>query len=160
MKKTKATDGGVERRFPDLEIHAGRDSIDQEIWWEPKKGQSSIWYDNWTQLGALHYYLPISRISNSDMEDVNQLMNQGEWDNDILLQLFPELVIKQIYTHIKVIGDSDDWDKPWWMLASTGRFKVGFSWEVLRQRGEPQLEFNHLWLIGIPFKVSFFLWRL
>lgn len=26
------------------------DILDQEIWWEPKCGHSSVWYDNWTQL--------------------------------------------------------------------------------------------------------------
>lgn len=37
-----------------------RDFIDQEIWWQPNCGHSSIMFDNWTHLGALCYYLPVS----------------------------------------------------------------------------------------------------
>lgn len=36
-----------------------RDYKDQEIWWETKNGHANIWYDNWTQLGVLHYILPM-----------------------------------------------------------------------------------------------------
>ncbi|KAG5610451.1 hypothetical protein H5410_021732, partial [Solanum commersonii] len=37
-----------------------RDFFDKEIWWEPREGHASVWFDNWTQLGALHFFMPIS----------------------------------------------------------------------------------------------------
>lgn len=27
-----------------------KDFFDQEIWWEPRKGHTSVWFHNWTQL--------------------------------------------------------------------------------------------------------------
>lgn len=48
-----------------------RDLIDQNIWWEPKNGHSTVWYDNWTQLVALHYILPIDTAKNLQLEEVN-----------------------------------------------------------------------------------------
>lgn len=39
-----------------------RDRFDQKIWWELKYGHLSVQYDNWTQLGAIHYYIPIKII--------------------------------------------------------------------------------------------------
>ena len=36
-----------------------RDNVDHGILWEPKGGQDGLWYDNLTQLGDMHYVLPI-----------------------------------------------------------------------------------------------------
>ena len=33
-----------------------RECIEKIQWWEPKSGTSSVWYDNWTQLGPLYTY--------------------------------------------------------------------------------------------------------
>jgi len=30
-----------------------KDIIEQHLWWEPRGGTSSIWFDNWTRLGPL-----------------------------------------------------------------------------------------------------------
>lgn len=60
-----------------------RDMIDQEIWWEIRCGHSSVWYDNWTQLGSMHYYLPISHQSHMGVEDVCQLREDGQWNEDL-----------------------------------------------------------------------------
>lgn len=50
-----------------------RDTFDQETWWEPKVGHSSAWFDNWSQLGALHYYLPLDMHKDYQIDEVNQL---------------------------------------------------------------------------------------
>lgn len=52
--------------------------FDQQSWWELKCGHSSVWYDNWTQLGALHYYLPIDLYRNTQLEEVNQRFMNGK----------------------------------------------------------------------------------
>lgn len=50
-----------------------RDVFDQEIRWEPKVGHSRVWFDNWTQLGALHYYLLIDRHKDYQIAKASQL---------------------------------------------------------------------------------------
>ena len=37
--------------------------IHQDILWEPREGNASVWFDKLTQFGALQYVLPISHDS-------------------------------------------------------------------------------------------------
>ncbi|KAG5610516.1 hypothetical protein H5410_021797 [Solanum commersonii] len=53
-----------------------RDMFDQEIWWEPKMGHSSAWFDKWTQLGDLHYYLPITNEHGNQWKDIKQFFSK------------------------------------------------------------------------------------
>lgn len=46
-----------------------RDFFDQEIYWEPKCGNASTWYDNWTQLGILNDVLSITHDMQVVIED-------------------------------------------------------------------------------------------
>ncbi|KAH0669429.1 hypothetical protein KY289_023922 [Solanum tuberosum] len=43
--------------------------FDQEIWWEPRCGHSSVWFDNWTQMGALHYIVHINEQHNLQLDE-------------------------------------------------------------------------------------------
>lgn len=54
-----------------------RDCFDQEIWWEPKCGHSSIWFNSWTQLCALYYYFHVPNEHIISFEEVQQLMIEG-----------------------------------------------------------------------------------
>ncbi|WMV24324.1 hypothetical protein MTR67_017709 [Solanum verrucosum] len=136
-----------------------RDSIDQEIWWEPRCGQSSLWYDNWTQLGALYYILPISNGLDNNLEEINQITLNGRWNINLLKELLNEEICHKV---LKVLGNykvSEERDFPWWMPNPKGKFTVGTAWEIMRTRKEPQEGILNIWEKGIPFKVSFLLWR-
>lgn len=137
-----------------------RDFFDQKIRWEIKGGHTSVWFDNWTQLGALYYYLPVSHSNNLVYEEVNQLIIQGHWNEELMLQLLPEDVCKHVQNVIGVVEDTEEWDTPRWMLTSSGKFTVGSAWEVLRQGNDEQEIAKKIWAKGVPFKFSFFLWRL
>ncbi|KAK6789411.1 hypothetical protein RDI58_013210 [Solanum bulbocastanum] len=50
--------------------------FDQEIWWKPNCGHSRVWFDNWTQLGALHYFMPITGHLNLQLDEVRQLFSE------------------------------------------------------------------------------------
>ncbi|KAG5595580.1 hypothetical protein H5410_036812 [Solanum commersonii] len=80
-------------------LHA-RDQMDQEIWWEPRCGHSSTWFDNWTQLASWC------------LEDVNQLMVNGRWNKNLMSDTFTKEFCDQV---------SADRDKPWWMPDSKER---------------------------------------
>ncbi|KAH0661911.1 hypothetical protein KY284_026842 [Solanum tuberosum] len=50
-------------------------------------------------------------------------------------------------------------DKAWWMGNSHGEFTVKSTFQVLRRKREEQEWMNYIWIKGLPFKISFFLWR-
>ncbi|KAK4716606.1 hypothetical protein R3W88_014944 [Solanum pinnatisectum] len=136
-----------------------RDVIDQEIWWEPRCGRSSLWYDIWSQLGALYYVLPINHNLDENIEEVNQITINGRWNFTLLKKLFTEEVCKKI---LKVLGNylvAEDKYVTWWMPNAKGRFTVRSSWEIVRHRKEPQEGIMNIWEKGIPLKVSFMMWR-
>ncbi|XP_070042850.1 uncharacterized protein [Nicotiana tomentosiformis] len=41
-----------------------------------------------------------------------------------------------------------------------GKFSVSSAWHILRHRADPNQEFKLMWIKGLPFKISFFLWRM
>jgi len=92
-------------------LHA-RDQMEQEIWWEPRCGRSSTWIDNWTKLGALHYILPISHEHVGVVEDVNQLMVNGRWNENLMSDTFTKEVCDKVHLVLDNFQVSDDRDKP------------------------------------------------
>ncbi|XP_070035218.1 uncharacterized protein [Nicotiana tomentosiformis] len=40
------------------------------------------------------------------------------------------------------------------------KFNVSSAWQILRHRADPNQDFKLMWIKGLPFKISFFLWRL
>ncbi|XP_019234078.1 PREDICTED: uncharacterized protein LOC109214596 [Nicotiana attenuata] len=45
------------------------------------------------------------------------------------------------------------------MPTPSGNFTVSSAWRILRHREPSNLEFVKIWTKGLPFKISFFLWR-
>lgn len=56
-------------------------------------------------------------------------------------------------------GD-DYWNTPRWMRTSSDKFIVSSAWRILRHREPSNPELVKLWTKGLPFKISFFLWRI
>lgn len=134
--------------------------FDQMIWWEPRSGTSTVWFDNWTQLGALQYVLPISQGMNQNFEEVSQLKKEGKWDKNLLHQLFCQDVTEHIENTISCEKEREGWDKPWWMLTTTGKLTVRSAWEEIKRKKEVHEDFSNMWIKRLPFKIAFFLWRL
>lgn len=76
--------------------------------WEPKCGHASIWYDNWTQKGAIQYYLSIDYIANRGLEDVHQLMNRNGWNINLLNEIFPEDLCDDVVNNLGKTGRYED----------------------------------------------------
>ncbi|XP_075097980.1 uncharacterized protein LOC142175292 [Nicotiana tabacum] len=51
-------------------------------------------------------------------------------------------------------------DKPWWNLETNGQFTVKSAWQYIRKKREESKLYKFFWVKGLPFKVSFFMWRL
>ncbi|KAK6789639.1 hypothetical protein RDI58_013439 [Solanum bulbocastanum] len=136
-----------------------RHNNDEEIWWKSRCAQSSLWYDNWTQLGALYYILPISDGLDNNLEEVNQITLNGRRIIDLLKELLNEEIchnVRKVLGNYKVLEERDF---PWWMPNLKEKFTVNTTWEIMRNRKEPQEGILNIWEKGIPFKVSFLLWR-
>ncbi|KAH0664094.1 hypothetical protein KY284_029025 [Solanum tuberosum] len=136
-----------------------RDFFDQEIWWEPRAGQVSVWFDNWTQLGALYFHPHIDHVQ-EHIEEVHQLMDKEGWNMGRLHDNFSEEVCSTIQQILGRGQTLDERDKVWWMPIGNGDFIVGSAWELVRHRQDKKENIMHIWEKGIPFKVSFMMWRL
>uniref|UniRef100_A0A0V0H027 Putative ovule protein n=1 Tax=Solanum chacoense TaxID=4108 RepID=A0A0V0H027_SOLCH len=77
-----------------------------------------------------------------------------------MTKLFNEEVCSHVQQTIGTVYELEDWDKSWWIPNSTRKFSVGCAWELMGESREPQELMMNIWEKGIPFKVSFLLWRL
>ncbi|KAG5604963.1 hypothetical protein H5410_026455 [Solanum commersonii] len=90
-----------------------RDSFDQEIWWEPICGHANLWYDNWTQLGALHYIMFVDHVIDQNFEEVNQLRVGERWDNNLLTDLIDSSICDHVNQVMGTIQPTEEEDKQW-----------------------------------------------
>ncbi|WMV35425.1 hypothetical protein MTR67_028810 [Solanum verrucosum] len=89
-----------------------RDFFDQEIWWEPREGQASVWFDNWTQLGALHFLMPISH-NQSQLEDVKELYAENGWKINALESNFNEDICNHTCNTLGSFTSTERRDRAW-----------------------------------------------
>ncbi|XP_019225001.1 PREDICTED: uncharacterized protein LOC109206620 [Nicotiana attenuata] len=137
-----------------------REEVEHEILWELKSGTKNIWHENWTGLGALYHVLPEEFPINEELQDVAELRLEGTWNEDLLEQNFTEEIVDHVRSNIHYEGNEEHWDKPYRMPTASGKFSVTSAWQIIRHRSDPNQEFKHMWIKGLPFKISFFLWRL
>lgn len=87
-------------------------------------------------------------------------MDQGEWNEDKLYQYLPQEIAEYTQQHLSITGNIERWDRPWWMPNSSGDFIVKSAWDMIRRKREIQQHFQEIWIKGLPFKISLFIWRL
>ncbi|KAH0691451.1 hypothetical protein KY289_018809 [Solanum tuberosum] len=136
-----------------------REIIEQHLWWEPKGGNSTIWYDNWSTLGPLHL-LPLESQTCHPMRDIEEFLTTDGWDFENMKNYVPEYVVNHVTLNLCNVKLSGQSDKPWWTKTCTGKFSVKSAWELLRQREDINDDFKLLWMKGLPFKFSFLTWRI
>ncbi|XP_060212008.1 uncharacterized protein LOC132639585 [Lycium barbarum] len=137
-----------------------RDNIEQEIWWEPRSGTANVWFEDWTKLGALYHIIPEDFVIDEGVQDVKELMMQGGWNLGKLQQLFPMDIVDHILEELHLHEPKEEWDMPRWMMTASGKFTVGTAWDLLRSKAVKSDVYNNIWISGVPFKISFFFWRL
>lgn len=85
---------------------------------------SNVSFDKYTQLGSLHFYLPIDRRRDYHIEDISQLCLVDGWDADILQHNFAEEICEYVVENIHCVTHWHIWDKAWWMLIASRKFKI------------------------------------
>lgn len=149
--------GGSHLRKKMLE---NRSVLENVIWWEPKSGTANIWFDNWTQLGPIFLQVLEGISIDETSENVAELMQGEQWNYSKMQLLFPEYVVKQVEEKIGNLMRTEHIDRPWWMLTGAGKFIISSAWNLLRSRDNLLPHYDKIWVKGLPFKISFFLWRL
>lgn len=134
-----------------------REEIEPFIWWQLKCGNSSFWFDNWTRCGAI-YYLEGDLAQEEEIE-VSYFYSFSSW-NETLLRESVSIKIANFITNEIKPGRTDELDRPWWLIASDGRFSVKTSFDFLRKRAREVEWSKKIWLKGLPCNMSFFLWRI
>ncbi|XP_060182578.1 uncharacterized protein LOC132612299 [Lycium barbarum] len=135
-----------------------RDLIEQHIWWQTKMGNALFWYDNWTGLGAL-YYVTTGDTYDDRIQNVSEMVIDGNWDEARLELLLPGDIVQHIRDTIKPPMMIEEKDIHWWLLDSKGDFTVKSAWDYLRLRGQENEIYKYMLIKGLPFKISFFMWR-
>ncbi|KAG5576491.1 hypothetical protein H5410_056625, partial [Solanum commersonii] len=72
---------------------------------EPRGDHASLWYNNWTQLGALHYLLSITYGSTEGYDDVHQIIKHDRWNISVMTELLnKETKDEELARHHQYMG--------------------------------------------------------
>ncbi|WMV24703.1 hypothetical protein MTR67_018088 [Solanum verrucosum] len=137
-----------------------RDHIEHQIWWQTKNGSAHLWHDNWTGLGDLYSISDKSYEWDDRYQQVKDIKREGEWVEQLMEEIFPVEVANFIKDNIRPPRDTEENDKPAWMLETSGKFSVKSAWSYIRHKEQPSQIINDLWVQGMPFKMTFLMWRL
>lgn len=118
-----------------------------------------VWYDNWTILGDLYMYNE-DNTSFEDQTTVRKLVEGGEWNVQLLNEMFQQDIVQHIINNIKPPKEERGKDKPYWMLEVNGCFTVKSFWHYIRHKEDKNKIFKGIWTKGVPFKIAFLIWRL
>ncbi|KAH0664078.1 hypothetical protein KY284_029009 [Solanum tuberosum] len=119
-----------------------KDEVEHNIWWQVKAGNSSFWFDNWTQQGAL-YYVDGENAIEKELK-VQELIRGGEWDIQGLRSKLSEEMTTHVVENTKPPTDSQRNDTPWWMGSTQGNFTMKSAYELLRRRNENKEEYRRI----------------
>ncbi|XP_070045157.1 uncharacterized protein LOC142163852 [Nicotiana tabacum] len=136
-----------------------RDEIEHKIVWKPRMGSSLFWFDNWTRLGALYFVTPPDFYCDESVHNVYDVIVYGSWDEKKLLEILPQELAQHVTENIKPPLLHHDLDRPYWSLEHKGSFSVKSAWEYTRRRKDPSVVYKNIWVRGLPFKITFFMWK-
>ncbi|XP_075088106.1 uncharacterized protein LOC142170170 [Nicotiana tabacum] len=105
------------------------------------------------------YAVPAEFGIDEDIHNVNNMVENGMWNVDKMFEGLPEDLANHIVQNIRPPTESSQLDTPFWMLETRGHFTVKSAWDYLRRRANPKLAYKMIWVKGLPFKISFFLWK-
>ncbi|XP_059292200.1 uncharacterized protein LOC132045634 [Lycium ferocissimum] len=104
-----------------------RDEIEQNIWWEPRNGTSSMWFDNWSKLGSFHDVFPAENDIGHDLEE---FMIHYSWNFPKLQAVIPNNVVEYGKHELGYFVRSEKADKPSWKVTSSDNFTRIWFWKL------------------------------
>ncbi|WMV24639.1 hypothetical protein MTR67_018024 [Solanum verrucosum] len=134
-----------------------REKVEHDIWWQIKAGNSSFWFDNWTRKGALYY--TEGNMAQDEKIEVKDFTTNGVWNEHKLKEVISEEMVLHITKNIRPPISEAITDKAWWTQSMKGEFTVKSAFHNLRGKKAENEWSNYMWVNGLPYKISFFLWR-
>ncbi|XP_059315569.1 uncharacterized protein LOC132066235 [Lycium ferocissimum] len=132
-----------------------RAEAEKYIIWRIAEGKVLFWWDTWTAFGLLNQLVNQNlKLGNNK---VNEYKVDGAWDQTKLSEVLPQQVTHAI-TQQSINTNSKD--KAIWTLNNDGNFSIASAFKQLRQKRDIMTQSKEIWSKGLPFKISFFMWRL
>ncbi|XP_019257820.1 PREDICTED: uncharacterized protein LOC109236045 [Nicotiana attenuata] len=111
-------------------------------------------------LGSLYFITPPDFFCDETINNVNDVVIEGRWNDERIKEILPNDLATHILENIPCPARYDELDKPVWSLEVKGNFSVKSAWEYLRRRRDTSITYANIWVKGLPFKISFFMWKL
>ncbi|KAM3203903.1 hypothetical protein P3L10_027312 [Capsicum annuum] len=140
-------------------ILEARDLIEHQIYWKPRMGSSQFWFDNWTGLGSLYHVTPSDFYCDESILNVATIVSDNRWNGQLLRNILPADLSEYIIENIQVPSQLQELDTPYWMLETTGEFSVKSAWDYIILRGVKSNIYMYMWIKGLPYKITFMMWR-
>lgn len=81
-------------------ILQARDLVEHQILW--RIGNTSIWFDNWIDVGDLYNMLKATREWDDKYQTVKYIIQKRAWNTQVISQLFPQEVADHIIHTVKL----------------------------------------------------------
>ncbi|KAJ8766710.1 hypothetical protein K2173_005321 [Erythroxylum novogranatense] len=120
-----------------------------------QNGSSNIWEGNWLNDGVLLPSVPSHTLPRLTF---NQIFVDGAWCTHLIQDYLPPSELRRISKFSLCFSEGND--RLVWKPNSSGIFSVSSAYESIITSG-PRVSFlRHLWVQQLPWKLSFFGWRL
>lgn len=83
-----------------------REIIEQNLWWEPKGGTSSIWFDNWTSLGPLFLH-PTEVHGCHSLDDIEVFLKDSGWDYNSMQEYLSSHIVDHVRQSMSRVRQSN-----------------------------------------------------
>ncbi|XP_075074722.1 uncharacterized protein LOC142162286 [Nicotiana tabacum] len=133
-----------------------RDKVEVNIMWKIYEGNLLFWWDDWTSQGSIKHILYLSSIAGSTK--VKDFIVGNEWNLELIAREVPDRAVNTIQG--VALGDPMARDLAIWEPSTNGRFSCGTAFQTLRQKRALTHFLSKVWVKEIPFKISFFMWRM
>lgn len=94
------------------------------------------------------------------LTDIAEFMGETGWNYEIMEDHLPKTIVEHVKQNMNYFRQGTNNDRPWWTKSSKGLFNVRSAWEIVRCKEDYNAELDRIWMKGLPFKISFFGWRL
>ncbi|XP_060179779.1 uncharacterized protein LOC132609685 [Lycium barbarum] len=132
-----------------------RDKVENNMLWKINVGNCSLWWDNWSDKGALANLFPDHHHNRHTT--ISSYINNGAWDSSKITLDFGDRN-HNIFANTD-IGDPSLEDFIIWKPTSDGLYTNSSAFQVNRRRKQDDETLSSLWHNCIPLKISFLGWR-
>ncbi|KAG5585744.1 hypothetical protein H5410_046178 [Solanum commersonii] len=131
-----------------------RGVLEQYMWWEPREGISTIWYDKWSNMGPLNVHAFEVHTAHP-IKEIGEFLKENGWDYSAMREFIPDYVLDHVQTNLHPAYLSNQGDKAWWTETNNGKFTIKSAWEFFRLKKDTVEDMAKLWIKGVPFKILF-----